>query len=545
MILKIRTTYTTLLWGCILLFSFHNTQAQLPTEGVPYKYILLEEFTGSWCNNCPAATKALDALLKEGCQIAPIAYQIAEMGYYQYLYNLSGWNRSHYYGTVRSIPSMFVNGSKSEGTNHYKADYLAAIKEKTPYTLSLKVQHFRLNDQEKDSFQVKVTIERVAQHPGKNIRLYVALTQDSIPKIWYDQTELKHVTRKMYPNNGEGSLLDFSSNNQQELSYNFTLPYSQRFLIKNSHIIAFIQDSSIVGQDTSYGEITPIISRKVLQTDMLSFHSGDFTILPKGSQAGFTDFQNWDLEIPVGDSACFFDNTLGEANSYQWVFEGGTPSTSTQKNPIITYKKAGSYKVTLSTVSNGQSRTYYREHAVDVLPLYPTYHIDNPYIGVNRYVRFNLTSLADSCFWTFPGGTPYKSTDTATSVKYGDTGSYNVMLSTVFYAPRTGRRFTYKITDIAVVHVGEKRTNEELSHAVDIKVYADPSCLGCFRIEAPFDIQQVTIFNAYGQKISVQNGNTFHLYDQARGIYILSISPTKSKKAYSSFTNPLIKKFIW
>jgi PKD repeat protein len=53
-----------------------------------------------------------------------------------------------------------------------------------------------------------------------------------------------------------------------------------------------------------------------------------------------------------GDMVSFTDQTEnGDPDNYVWTFAGGTPSTSTQPNPTITYNVAGVYDVTL-TVSN-------------------------------------------------------------------------------------------------------------------------------------------------------------------------------------------------
>lgn len=48
----------------------------------------------------------------------------------------------------------------------------------------------------------------------------------------------------------------------------------------------------------------------------------------------------------------FSDLSTGSPTSWNWEFEGGTPTTSTSKNPVITYNKPGSFKVTL-TATNG------------------------------------------------------------------------------------------------------------------------------------------------------------------------------------------------
>jgi PKD repeat protein len=51
--------------------------------------------------------------------------------------------------------------------------------------------------------------------------------------------------------------------------------------------------------------------------------------------------------VQVGGSVTFTDQSINNPTSWSWTFEGGTPSTSTAKNPTVTYNTAGTYDVTL------------------------------------------------------------------------------------------------------------------------------------------------------------------------------------------------------
>ncbi len=57
-------------------------------------------------------------------------------------------------------------------------------------------------------------------------------------------------------------------------------------------------------------------------------------------------------EVCDGDEVEFYDLSLGGVTSWEWTFEGGTPSTSTLQNPFIIYETEGVYDVSL-TVSDG------------------------------------------------------------------------------------------------------------------------------------------------------------------------------------------------
>jgi len=52
-----------------------------------------------------------------------------------------------------------------------------------------------------------------------------------------------------------------------------------------------------------------------------------------------------------GHTVSFSDSSIYAPTSWNWTFAGGTPTTSTQQNPVVSYATAGTYSVTLS-VSN-------------------------------------------------------------------------------------------------------------------------------------------------------------------------------------------------
>ncbi|MFY0628360.1 MAG: PKD domain-containing protein [Reichenbachiella sp.] len=56
-------------------------------------------------------------------------------------------------------------------------------------------------------------------------------------------------------------------------------------------------------------------------------------------------------KIDEGGTVTFTDASLNVPTSWSWEFEGGTPATSTEQNPVVTYNTGGIYEVTL-TASN-------------------------------------------------------------------------------------------------------------------------------------------------------------------------------------------------
>ncbi|MBL7800700.1 MAG: T9SS type A sorting domain-containing protein [Chitinophagales bacterium] len=59
------------------------------------------------------------------------------------------------------------------------------------------------------------------------------------------------------------------------------------------------------------------------------------------------DFTALTTNICVGSSITFFNRSLNNPTAYNWIFNGGSPSTSTFANPVVSYSSPGTYDVTL------------------------------------------------------------------------------------------------------------------------------------------------------------------------------------------------------
>lgn len=59
----------------------------------------------------------------------------------------------------------------------------------------------------------------------------------------------------------------------------------------------------------------------------------------------------YDSNICIGDCVSFRNSSIGTIVSWDWVFEGGDPSTSSLSNPIVCFNTEGDYSITL-TVTN-------------------------------------------------------------------------------------------------------------------------------------------------------------------------------------------------
>ena len=73
----------------------------------------------------------------------------------------------------------------------------------------------------------------------------------------------------------------------------------------------------------------------------------------------------------------FTDNSQGEPTEWLWEFEGGTPSTSTEQNPTVSYAGSGVFSVTLTASNSAGSSSITKTI------------ISTPSIGLVAYYPFN------------------------------------------------------------------------------------------------------------------------------------------------------------
>lgn len=141
----------------------------------------------------------------------------------------------------------------------------------------------------------------------------------------------------------------------------------------------------------------------------------------------------------------FFDDlSTNNPTSWSWTFPGGTPGTSTNQNPIVTYNTPGTYNVTL-TASNSQgsnTKTITNFITVDNEPF-----ADFDYEVDDLTVTFtNLSQFGNTYLWNFGDG--FTSTQFNPVHTYDEDGTYQVKLTTT--SPCGSDMVTYNITIITL-----------------------------------------------------------------------------------------------
>jgi hypothetical protein len=63
------------------------------------------------------------------------------------------------------------------------------------------------------------------------------------------------------------------------------------------------------------------------------------------------DFMADKTFVLTGENVNFTDMSSNHPTNWEWTFEGGTPATSTDQNPVVSYSAKGNYAVTLKATN--------------------------------------------------------------------------------------------------------------------------------------------------------------------------------------------------
>lgn len=126
----------------------------------------------------------------------------------------------------------------------------------------------------------------------------------------------------------------------------------------------------------------------------------------------------------------FTDLSTNNPTSWAWTFSGGTPATSTQQNPTVTYATPGTYAVTLTATNPYGNNTVTKQAFVVVDKPEADFTADAVSGCPGLRVSFvDVTTCSPgNRLWLFPGGSPATSTQANPQVVYNNFGDYDVTL---------------------------------------------------------------------------------------------------------------------
>ena len=125
------------------------------------------------------------------------------------------------------------------------------------------------------------------------------------------------------------------------------------------------------------GTWTVIVSKdgycpKVIDVTVADYETVNLNVQLVPGSCLLPNFNASTTQVALGGSVNFTDGSFGDVETWNWTFEGGTPSTSTQQNPNgITYNEEGYFDVTLTiTDADGNSETLTRSNYIHVAEAY-------------------------------------------------------------------------------------------------------------------------------------------------------------------------------
>ena len=122
------------------------------------------------------------------------------------------------------------------------------------------------------------------------------------------------------------------------------------------------------------------------------------------------DFRTNVQEVCPGTTIQFIDESVHTASEWSWSFPGGTPSSSTEQNPIVTYSTPGQYSVTLTSGDGTTSNTKTVNNYITVVPQntsYPFVESFEDYANLSNTNLWSEVNFGNNSAWQIYTGTGY------------------------------------------------------------------------------------------------------------------------------------------
>ncbi len=202
-------------------------------QEVPRQKVIVEVGTGTWCPSCPAVVHIIHDLISAGANMSVVEYHINDP--YQ---NFESLARQDYYD-FPWYPTTYYDawhiGIDDWATySVHEAYYTARSVTQSSFSVAID------GEVGNDEISGTVTIDQVANYSGTNLKLHVVLTESDIPEIWQGETELDFAERAMFPEDGLGFEIDFTSGSSQEIPFN--IPMDPTWVKGNCELVFFVQD---------------------------------------------------------------------------------------------------------------------------------------------------------------------------------------------------------------------------------------------------------------------------------------------------------------
>lgn len=314
-----------------LLISIFAIVSFVKAQTVPREMVALEITTSTKCTYCPGAALGAEDLLANGKLVAVIEHHNNWQGSDPYVTTASqarcvtlgaGGNPTAYFDVKLKV----VGGDHTQSMySYYLPKYNSRMAVPSNIAMNMEIANTDLD------YTATITMTKVGTLDATNMKLLFTATESHIHYHWQGQDTLNYVNRLMVPDQN-GTVVSFASGDTQVITLNFSVDTA--WALENVEFIAFVEDMT---------------AKEVLQT------------VKKAANDLHPEFTASDTAIVVNQPLTFTNETTGgyvdAPETYEWLFPGATPSSSTDRNPTTYYLTAGSYDVTLIVTRGGQVDT--------------------------------------------------------------------------------------------------------------------------------------------------------------------------------------------
>jgi PKD repeat protein len=146
------------------------------------------------------------------------------------------------------------------------------------------------------------------------------------------------------------------------------------------------------------------------------------------------DFSSNLTTVCVGDPVQFSDESYNLVNSWSWSFPGGTPSSASSQNPLVTYNTPGLYSVTLDASDGGTNDSEVKNNYIRVLlapTTIPFYEGFENYNTLNNLMNWEIYNPEGNNAFDIDNTTSFNGTKCAKLQNFGQAaGSLDELIST-------------------------------------------------------------------------------------------------------------------